>query len=223
MNLKIASHRKNFARWMMESESIVRIYESRLWRRSLLAAILTQLSFEQEFEMILSAAKLNGNETVLDLACGTGIYARPFSHHLERGAVIGLDILKPMLNYAGKQARKENLKNLHLMEGNAMDLPFSKDSFDVVNCCGALHLFANVPHALREISRVLKRGGRFTFATFRKRANPLAEYIVHIRREVTGINAFRPDELETLLHQAEFKEPKIRHAKSIWLVMSAVK
>ena len=207
----------------MESDSIVRVYESRFWRRSPLVATLTQLSFEQEFEMVLHAAKLKGTETLLDLACGTGIYARPFAKLLDRGAVFGLDISKPMLKYAGKQAGREALKNVFFMNGDAMGLPFLDNSFEVVNCCGALHLFADVPHALGELSRVLKPGGRFTFATFRQREGALAERIVRLRQSATGINAFRPAELEQRLNQAGLEEVKCHHAKGIWLVMSAVK
>ena len=207
----------------MEFEPIVQIYESKLWRRSPLVTALTRISFEQEYEVISQAAELRGSEIMLDLACGTGIYSRPFAHQLNRGEVFGLDFSIPMLKYASKQALKEGLKNIRLMRSDAMDLPFSGDSFDVVNCCGALHLFADVPHALSEISRVLKLGGRFTFAAFRKRANALAEHIVHLRQNVTGMDAFHPDELTLLLKQTGFQGVKCHHAKGIWLVMSATK
>ncbi len=173
--------------------------------------------------MVLQAAGLKGNEILLDLACGTGIYSRPFAHQLNRGAVFGLDLSIPMLKYASKQALKEGLKNIRFMRSDAMDLPFSGNSFEVVNCCGALHLFADVPHILSEISRVLKPGGRFTFAAFRKRANALAEHIARLRRNATGMNAFRPDELELQITQVGFREIRCHHAKGIWLVMSAVK
>lgn len=223
MNLQTASNHESFARWTMESDAIVRVYESRFWRRSLLVATLTQLSFEQEFEMVSRAAKLKGNESLLDLACGTGIYARPFAKQLVQGVVFGLDLSKPMLNYASQQARNEGLTNMILLHGDALDIPLPDAMFDNVNCCGALHLFSDLDRVLREISRVLKPGGVFTFATFRQREGALAERIVRLRKNATGMNAFRPDELELRLNQAGFEEVKCHHAKGIWLVMGAIK
>jgi len=173
--------------------------------------------------MTSEAAGLKGTEILLDLACGTGIYARPLANQLVHGTVLGFDLSIPMLKYASKRARKESLKNILFIHGDAMDMPFSDARFDIVNCCGALHLFTDLSRVLSEISRVLKPGGRFTFATFRQREGALAEHIVRLRRDATGMNAFRADELELRLNQAGFEEVKCHHAKGIWLIMSAAK
>ena len=207
----------------MEFEPIVRIYESKLLRRSPLVTALTQISFEQEYEMISQAAKLKGNETLLDLACGTGIYSRGLAGQLTHGMVLGMDLSAPMLKYANQHMRWEGLENILFIHGDAIDLPFSGATFEAVNCCGALHLFTDLDRVLREISRVLKAGGCFTFATFRQREGALAERIVRLRQNVTGMNAFRPDELELRLNHTGFAEVKPHHAKGIWLVMSAIK
>jgi ubiquinone/menaquinone biosynthesis C-methylase UbiE len=207
----------------MEFEPIVRIYESKLLRRSPLVTALTQISFEQEYEMISQAAKLKGNEILLDLACGTGIYSRRLAGQLAHGMVLGIDLSTPMLNYAKPRVRKEGLENILFIHSDAIDLPFSDETFEAVNCCGALHLFTDLNRALSEVSRVLKVGGRFTLATFRKRAGPLAERIVRLRKDATGMSAFRPDELELRLNHTGFAKVKCHHARGIWLVMSAIK
>lgn len=207
----------------MESEAIVRIYESRWWRRSTVAALLLGISFEQERDLILRTANLSGRETVLDLACGPGIYARPLAQNLPAGTVVGLDISLPMLRYANRRACEEGVSNLVLIHGTALQLPFAAERFDFVNCCGALHLFPNVPRVLGEVHRVLRSGGCFTVAAARRHSGAVAARAGAWRRRIIGIDAFCPDELGSRLQDAGFGHVQCHHAKRVWLIMSARK
>jgi ubiquinone/menaquinone biosynthesis C-methylase UbiE len=218
-----ASPPRSPAQRTMESEAIVKIYESRWWRRSALATLLLGISFDREQELILRTARLKGAETVLDLACGSGIYARPFARALAAGTVVGLDISMPMLLYASRRGREEGLNNLVLIHGTASQLPFPPERFEFVNCCGALHLFADVPHVLGEIHKVLKPAGRSTIAASRRRSGALATRVAAYRRRVLGIDAFAPDELAAALESAGFTEVQCHHAQRVWLIMSARK
>ena len=101
------SMRRSLAQMSMEAEPIVRIYESRLWRRGPHVAFALGISFQHEQELIVRAAELKGAETILDLACGPGIYARPFAREVRAGHVVGLDLSLPMLRYASRRAREE--------------------------------------------------------------------------------------------------------------------
>jgi len=161
---------------------------------------------------------------MLDLACGPGIYSRPFAQKLSRGYIVGLDLSEPMLDYASSRARDQGLDNLLFIHGNAQELPFPDNEFDVVNCCGAIHLFPDLPRALSEIRRVLKPGGCFTTAAFRnwlpgESSKKFSKW--YFQR--VGIYHFRPDELEALLKQAGLNNVECHHAKRYWLIMSAVK
>ncbi len=218
-----SNQKRSLSQALMEWKPLIRIYESRLWRRSLLFTLRTGISFEREYEVIAEAAKLEGNEILLDLACGPGIYSRPFARRLSRGCVVGLDLSVPMLDYASSRARAEGLENLVLIHGNALDLPFPDNEFDAANCCGAIHLFPDLPHAFGEISRVLGPGGRFTAAAFRRPVGRLAKNIASFYYRKFGLNSFLPDELESLFKQAGLHDVKCHHAKGIWLIMSAVK
>ncbi len=92
--------------------------------------------------------------SILDVGCSTGIMANYFSDYF--GEVVGIDIDAPAVRYARENFTKDNLEfNI----GDAMNIKFPKNSFDVVICA---HIYEHVPDADRlmaEIHRVLKPGG----------------------------------------------------------------
>jgi SAM-dependent methyltransferase len=212
------------AQALMEWKPLIDVYESRWWRKSGLFGLLTGIRFEREYEKIVGALELGGDERLLDLACGSGIYSRPLAGLLDRGHVVGLDLSAPMLRYAAREARGRGIGNLHLVRASALDLPFPDDGFDRVNCCGALHLFPDFSRAASEILRVLAPGGIFTMAVFRnwlpgRRSRKLAD----IRYRRMGVKNFQPGELESLVTGAGFEGFGFHHGKRYWQIASARK
>jgi SAM-dependent methyltransferase len=208
---------------LMESAPVVAVYESRLWRRNPLVAALMGLSFEDELACIVEAARLEEASRVLDLACGPGIYTRPLARRLSRGRVVGLDLSAPMLAHASRLRRKEGLDRLDLVRGSALDLPFPPACFDVVNCCGALHLFPDVPRALGEIHRVLTPGGRFTMAVIRAGDLPRDRRGVWLRDRLLGVHSFARDDLARLLGEPGFDGFRALHEHGAWMIAVATK
>jgi len=131
-----------------------------------------------------------------------------------------------MLNYASSRARAEGLENVLLIHGDALSLPFPDNQFDVVTCCATIHLFP-IPDllvALKEVSRVLKPGGRFTTASLRNWIpGRLSKKFVNWYSKKVGTNYFHPEDLEWLFKQAGLNNIECHHARRYWLVMSAVK
>jgi len=207
----------------MEWEPLVQLYESRVWRRSIVFRALLGLSFEREYALIVSASALSDARRVLDLACGPGIYARRFAAGLSAATIVGLDLSWPMLRYAARKSRASNLMNLAFVRGDATNLPFPGDAFDSVNCCGALHLFPDVGRVLSEVRRVLTAHGSFTVAAFRRGNGPVAQFRARARRRLYGIDAFSPEDLAARLRAAGFTGDRCLHAAGLWLIMSAQK
>jgi ubiquinone/menaquinone biosynthesis C-methylase UbiE len=214
---------RSLAQRIMEADPVVRIYESRLWRRSVVATSKLGISFEQEQDVVLRVANLVDGATVLDLACGSGIYTRPIACRVRAGTVVGLDLSLPMLRYASRRVEAEGLHNVVLIHGTALQLPFPPDRFDLVNCCGALHLFPDVPHVVGEVQRVLKPGGCFTVAAVRQRGGRLGRLGAAYRRKIFGVDAFSPAELESRLVSVGFEGVRCHYGKRLWLIMSAHK
>ena len=155
------AEKKSISQKLMESSPLVAIYESCLWRKSWLFTKFTGISFEKEYELIINAGKLTNASRVLELACGPGIYLRPIAKKIRgQGHVTGIDLSIPMLTFADKRNSKEELDNVLLIRGSALDLPFAPDTYDFINCCGALHIFTDPAKALTEIFRTLLPGGR---------------------------------------------------------------
>jgi ubiquinone/menaquinone biosynthesis C-methylase UbiE len=177
------------------------------------------IAFDAELDCIARAARVEEASRVLDLACGSGIYARPFARRLPTGRIVGLDLSRPMLAVAQRRRRAEGLENLDLVRGSALDLPFAAATFDAVNCCGALHLFPDVPRALGEVARVLAGGGRFTMAVVRAGDRRTARW----RRRLLGIHSFSPVELDRHLERAGFEGFRMLHEHGLWMLAAASK
>jgi SAM-dependent methyltransferase len=214
--LPAAPARRSPAQFFMEWDPLVRIYESRLWRRSRLARVLMGLSFEEEYARVRAALRLDDDSRVLDLACGSGIYARRFARELPDGAVVGLDLSWPMLAYAARAVAAEGLTNLVLIHGDAGELPFDADQVDAVSCCGALHLFPDVPGTLAEIARVLAPGGRFAAAVVRRDAGRAGS-----RRSLGGVTGFTRVGFAALCETAGLGDFDVLHEARGWLVATA--
>jgi len=95
---------------------------------------------------------------ILDLGCGSGIYAKILR---RRGATVsGIDISSKMVELA-----RQNVKNVDFKVGTVYKLPYKSRTFDIVLASLVVHYFSNLDKAFREIRRVLKKDGVFIFST----------------------------------------------------------
>jgi SAM-dependent methyltransferase len=201
----------------MEAPSIVSIYEGSWWRASRLAAFSMRIGLDEEMALIERIASPGPSTKMLDLACGPGLYARRFAGGHPEREVVGLDLSWPMLRAATRKAAETRLENLRFVHGDAQALPFRDASLEVANCCGALHLFPDIPRALRELGRVIRPKGRFSMAVFLRGSGTLGRLRKTVAENLWGLHPFSREELEALLDAAGF-EPTIHHAKGIWMI-----
>jgi SAM-dependent methyltransferase len=138
-------------------------------------------SFLSMAARLVDTAAVDADDRVLDVACGTGNVAITAA---RRGAqVTGLDITPNMLEDARENADIAGVDDIEWREGDATDLPFEDDAFDVsLSCVG--HMFANPPEtAASELLRVTRSGGRIAFTSWTPRsvvpamAKTLQEYL----------------------------------------------
>ncbi len=116
---------------------------------------------------LLEIAELQPGERVLDLACGTGVVARPAAAKVgETGQVTGLDINAGMLAAASAML-PESGAAINWVEGSATAMSLPNASFDVILCQQGLQFFPDKDAALREMLRVLVPGGRVAFSVWK--------------------------------------------------------
>jgi len=99
-------------------------------------------------------------QRILDLATGSGDLAQAVQAACPQAKVLGADFSVPMMREA--QARKFHT----LIAADGLALPFQDAVFDVVTVAFGLRNMASWPGALREMSRVLRPGGRLFVLDF---------------------------------------------------------
>ncbi|WP_298015982.1 class I SAM-dependent methyltransferase [uncultured Parasphingopyxis sp.] len=103
--------------------------------------------------------KPRAGEAILDMAGGTGDIA--FRMEKSGAAITVADINAEMLAVGMERAKKRKIEGLVWAQENAETLSFADKSFDAYTIAFGIRNVTDIPAALSEAHRVLKRGGRF--------------------------------------------------------------
>jgi ubiquinone/menaquinone biosynthesis C-methylase UbiE len=133
---------------------------------------------------ITGKANLSKGDRALDLCTGTGSVAAKLAGKIgENGLVVGLDFSRGMLEKAKEKAFKLNLKQLHVVQAYADQLPFKNLSFNGVTCSHAFYELKGEERtiAINEVARVLRRGGRFCLMEHAKPQKWIPRLLFYVR------------------------------------------
>lgn len=103
-------------------------------------------------------SQISEGERVIDVACGTGEFAKLILQRNSTQQISGIDLSANMLQVARQKCRA--YPNVEFQQAKADKLPFSAESFDVIVCASAFHYFDEPQLALSDMKRVLKPQGR---------------------------------------------------------------
>lgn len=174
-------------------------------------------------------AKVQPDDVLLDIACGTGDVTRTFASAVPRPQrVIGLDFSIPMLEYAASRP----IERGYFHQGDALKLPIADASVSITTCAFGIRNFQNLSVGLGEMYRVLKPGGRAIILEFSIPTQPIMRklYLLYfnrvlpvlaslISRDRTGAYRYLPSsvlsfysrtEIAAALKEAGFGEVAIR-------------
>ena len=138
---------------------------------------------DREHEVIESLNLRPGNR-VLEVGVGTGIALDgypPYAH------VVAIDPSAAMLKHAAVKVKENNLSNIELRVGDALNLDFPDNSFDFVTSFHVLTVVPDPYKMMSEMVRVCKPGGRIAMTTHFQSANPVVAAFNNLVNPVTKL------------------------------------
>lgn len=121
------------------------------------------ISFQQHIKWrddTMKRMNVQPGAKALDVCCGTADWTIALAEAVgTKGEVTGLDFSQNMLDVGQEKVTSLNLKQVKLIHGNAMELPFQDNSFDYVTIGFGLRNVPDYMQVLKEMFRVLKPGG----------------------------------------------------------------
>lgn len=177
-------------------------------------------------DRFVARVKPRPGEHILDMAGGTGDIA--FRMARREARVMVADINGDMLDVGRERAERRRIGGLNWKVENAERLSFADSRFDAYTIVFGIRNVTDIPAALREAHRVLKRGGRFycmefsssdwpgfsrLFETFASRVIPrIGKAVAHdeesYRYLVESIRRFpRPAIFKAMVAEAGFARP----------------
>lgn len=158
-----------------------------------------------------SAAYLTGHlesgRSLLDVGCGPGTLTVDLARRVAPGRVVGVDSAEEIVGLA-RAAMPGDVSNLSFEVGDAYDLAFGDDSFDIVHAHQVLQHLNDPVAALREMRRVCQPGGivaardaDYAAMTWFPGDERLDQWLT-LYRAVASANGGQPDAGRYLLHWA---------------------
>lgn len=171
-----------------------------------------------------AAFDLYENKDVLEIGVGLGAEHQKFA---EAGAnLTGIDLTERAILHTARRLDILNLKS-NLQVADAEHLPYSNESFDLVYSWGVLHHTPNTLQSIKEVHRVLKKGGEAKIMIYHKYS--MVGYILWLRYallkfkpltplstiyaeylESPGTKAFSKDEAVSLFKQFQHIDIQIK-------------
>jgi ubiquinone/menaquinone biosynthesis C-methylase UbiE len=96
---------------------------------------------------------------ILDIGCGTGVFAARLMGAFPDAEVWGIDLVAGMLA-KGAERWRMHAGHVQPVQADSERLPFDTGTFDVVTCANSFHHYPHQDRAVAEMHRVLRPGGR---------------------------------------------------------------
>lgn len=149
---------------------------------------------------------LKPDDRVLDIGFGGGYSLLALAERIPNGQVVGVDHSRDMVDAAASLIRARKLQaRIRVRWGNVVKLPFAARTFDKVFTVNTIYYWPDLSLGLREITRVLKPGGRLMVG-FRSPAS--------LRLVTLGWDNFKryePQEVAAAMRNAGFRLLRVEH------------
>ncbi|WP_045222740.1 ubiquinone/menaquinone biosynthesis methyltransferase [Desulfonatronum thioautotrophicum] len=125
---------------------------------------------------------LRPGDRVLDLCGGTGDFALLAARIVgPAGTVVVCDFSRAMMHVGRGRAKRAGMaERIHWMQGDAEQMGFADHFFDAVIVGYGVRNFVSLENGMREISRVMRPGGKFLAMEFSIPTSPLLRRLYHL-------------------------------------------
>lgn len=131
-----------------------------------------QQQLKPAHDVLFEFANIQQGQKIIDIACGTGLISfRAAEATGSSGFVLGTDISDKMIEIADNTSKENNISNIRFERMDAEELKINEEEFDVAICALGLMYAPSPANALKEMYRVLKKGGICVAAVWGKRAH----------------------------------------------------
>ncbi len=132
----------------------------------------------------LESLGLSEGITIADLGTGSGFYALEAAKMVKDGKVYAVDVQQELLARLKNTAHQAHVNNIHVIHGNIEKLGGTKigdNTVDVALVCNTFFQIEHKDEFLKEVSRILKPGGRILLVDWQDSfggMGPQAEHVV---------------------------------------------
>ena len=186
--------REPFEQGVFEDIEIAKRYdrEARIWMRYV----------SKSFVSVAKRQGITGGK-VLDVGTGTGLLAIEFATRVPGVEVTGLDLSDVVLGLARDNVQRSEVPlRVSFEKGDAEDMPFEDDTFDLVISSNTLHLIENPIRMLDEIQRVLKPQCALLISDLRR------SWLGVLSRDFRA--SYSPQEVKDLLSQSRLQNWEVK-------------
>jgi ubiquinone/menaquinone biosynthesis C-methylase UbiE len=168
----------------------------------------SRLTESKAFKKVIELADVKDNQSIIEIACGTGRLFEKIVNKNPNGYNIGLDLSPNMLHKADIRLQKKGLRNYELHEANILDLNIEFESFDLLinNFMIDLMPESTFDNIANEFYRLLKSNGIALISTFSFGTKRIHRFWFWMAKYAPGLlTGCRPVTFKNYLEKAGFE------------------
>jgi ubiquinone/menaquinone biosynthesis C-methylase UbiE len=155
-----------------------------------------------DLQRVCDVARQRRPARALDLGCGAGHVAFALAR-AEVPGITAYDLSGPMLEVVAREAASKGY-GIQTQRGPAEQLPFDTGSFEMIVTRFSAHHWSSVAAALKEMTRVLARGGKLIVIDAIAPESPLLDTVMQaleLMRDISHVRNYRLTEWQAMLRE----------------------